>query len=253
MYLSEPEANAITFWGHACAYIDVAGVGIVTDPVFTNRYATIRRRLIPPPPASAYDQTRIVLISHSHHDHLNATTLKRFPADAIILAPAPAARYLLRRGLRARVMAPGDEFAIPGGSIVAVAALHPGGRHSLRPRADGLALGYVIQTSGSTIYYSGDTEYFSGFAEIGARFDPDIALLNINAHLQYPEAALAVADLGMPIVLPIHYGAYDGKSVRHGRRWRGELARALGPTVVPIEVGESYPLLRAGAPAGAAR
>ncbi len=245
MRYAEPKQNAITFWGHACAYIDVGGVGIVTDPVFTNHYATIRRRLIPAPPPQAYDQTRVVLISHSHHDHLNAATLKRFPTRAIILAPAPAVRYLAKHGIQARVMAPGDEFAIPGGSIVAVAALHPGGRHSLRSRADGQALGYVIQTSSSTIYYSGDTEYFAGFAEIGTRYDPDIALLNINAHLHSPEAIIAVADLGMPIVLPIHYGAYNGRSVRYGPQWRGDLERALGPTVVPIEVGESYPILPA--------
>lgn len=253
MISAEPERNAITFWGHACAYIDVAGVGIVTDPVFTNHYATIRRRLVPAPAPEAYDQTRVVLISHSHHDHLSAKTLERFPRDAVILAPAPAVRYLARRGIAARVMAPGDEFAIPGGSIVAVAAYHPGGRHSLKARADGQALGYVIQTSEATIYYSGDTEYFDGLAAIGSRFDPDIALLNINAHLHSPEAIVAVSDLGMPIVLPIHYGAYNGKSVRLGPYWRAELARAIGPTVVPIEVGESFPILPEARQAAIAR
>ncbi|HEY6571789.1 MAG TPA: MBL fold metallo-hydrolase [Candidatus Eisenbacteria bacterium] len=246
MRYSEPERDAITFWGHACAYIDVSGIGIVTDPVFVDRYAAIRRRLIPPPPPEAYDQTRIVLISHAHHDHLNAATLRRFPANSVILAPAPAARYLARRGIRAHVMRPGDKYEIPGGFIVAVQAHHPGGRHSLKARADGQAVGYIIRTALSTIYYSGDTEYFPGFAEIGDRYDPDIALININAHLQSPDAIQAVADLGMPIVLPIHHGAYDGKSVRHGPRWRGELARALGPTVIPIEVGESYPLSNVG-------
>ena len=29
-----PPRDAITFWGHACVYIDVDGVGVVTDPVF---------------------------------------------------------------------------------------------------------------------------------------------------------------------------------------------------------------------------
>ncbi|HEU4724494.1 MAG TPA: MBL fold metallo-hydrolase [Candidatus Eisenbacteria bacterium] len=253
MYAPEPEPNAITFWGHACAYIDVGGVGIVTDPVFTDHYATIRRRLIPAPPASAYDQTDVVLISHAHHDHLNAATLRQFPADAVILAPAPAARYLRQRGIRARVMAPGDEFAIPGGSIVAVAAHHPGGRHSLRARADGRAVGYVIRTPYATIYYSGDTEYFDGFADVGARFDPDIALMNINAHLHSPEAIVAVAELGMPVVIPIHHGAYNGKNFRHGPRWLGELEHALGPTVVPIDVGESYLLPAVARAAEAAR
>jgi L-ascorbate metabolism protein UlaG (beta-lactamase superfamily) len=250
MYSLEPEPNAITFWGHACAYIDLAGLGIVTDPVFTKHYATIRRRLIPAPPPTAYDQTDIVLISHSHHDHLNAKTLKQFPPGAVILAPAPAVRYLRKHDIHARVMAPGDSFAIPGGWIIAVDAYHPGGRLSLRARADGRALGYVIRSAASTIYYSGDTEYFPGFADVGARFDPDIAIMNINAHLHSAEAILAVADLGMPVVLPIHHGAYNGKNVRYGPRWRGELERAFGPNVVPIEVGESY-LLPAVKPAEA--
>jgi L-ascorbate metabolism protein UlaG (beta-lactamase superfamily) len=238
----EPQENAITFWGHACAYIDVDGFGLVTDPVFSPRYATIRRRLIPAPPSSSYDRTRVVLLSHAHHDHLDPATLARFPAEALILAPAPAVRYLKRRGLHARVMRPGMEASFPGGSIVAVASHHPGGRHSLKARADGGALGYVIRTSSSTIYYSGDTEYFSGFSTIGDRFDPDIAIMNINAHLRFPEAASAILDLGMPIVLPIHCGAYGGKSVRHGPRWREELEEALGSIVVPLEVGEAFAL-----------
>ena len=41
----EPHKDAITFWGHACAYIDVGGFGILTDPVFSNRWAIVRHRL----------------------------------------------------------------------------------------------------------------------------------------------------------------------------------------------------------------
>jgi L-ascorbate metabolism protein UlaG (beta-lactamase superfamily) len=238
----EPQENAITFWGHACTYIDVEGFGIVTDPVFSRRYATIRKRLIPAPPPSSYDQTRVVLLSHAHQDHLDPATLERFPSDAMILAPEPAAKYLRKRGIHARVMKPGMEVPFPGGSITAVASHHPGGRLSLKARADGGALGYVIETPSATVYYSGDTEYFPGFSTIGYRYDPDIAIMNINAHLRFPEAAIAVADLGMPIVLPIHWGAYNGKSVRHGPKWREELSEALGPIVVPLEVGEAYAL-----------
>src|SRR5262245_9201527 len=90
----EPAEHAITFWGHACAYVDVAGYGIVTDPVFSERYAVIRRRLVPSPPFSAYDQARLVLISHAHHDHLDPATLARFPKNVLILAPAPAVAFL---------------------------------------------------------------------------------------------------------------------------------------------------------------
>src|SRR5690349_13066814 len=150
----EPPFNAITFWGHACVYIDVGGFGIVTDPVFARRYAVIRRRVIPAPPPESYDQAGLILISHAHHDHLDPSTLARFPKGAVVLAPAPAAAYLRRHGIAARVMRPGSQFQIPGGVVIAVAALHPGGRHSLKARSDGRALGYVIETSSSTIYYS---------------------------------------------------------------------------------------------------
>ncbi len=239
---SEPPANAITFWGHACAYIDIGGFGIVTDPAFSGRWAVLRRRLIPIPPREAYDQTRIVLISHAHQDHLDPKALARFSPETVILAPAPAARYLSRRGIRARVMVPGSEYPIPGGSIIAVAAFHPGGRKSMKARADGRALGYVIRTLGTTIYYSGDTKYFPGFAAVGAEYRPDIVLLNVNRHLHSLDALLAIEDLGAPVVIPSHYGAYSGPSARLALRWRRELIAALGAIMVPLEVGESIPI-----------
>ncbi|TMQ62770.1 MAG: hypothetical protein E6K77_06520 [Candidatus Eisenbacteria bacterium] len=235
----EPSANAITFWGHACAYIDVGGFGIVTDPVFMQRWVVVRHRLIPIPPPEAYDQTQLILISHAHHDHLDPKTLARFSPNAVILAPVPAARYLSRHGIRAHVMSPGSEYRIPGGSVTAVAANHPGGRNAVKPSADGRAVGYVIRTSTVTIYYTGDTKYFPGFATVGAQYRPDIVLLNVNRHLHSTDALLAIADLGAPVVIPAHYGAYSGPSVRLEPRWRGELVQALGSTIVPLEVGES--------------
>ena len=239
---AEPKPDAITFWGHACAYIDVGGFGIVTDPVFSHKYATIRRRLIASPPVDVYDQTRVILISHAHQDHLDPATLARFARNTVILAPYPAARYLQKRGVRAWVMRPGDEYPFPGGTIVAVPAHHPGGRLSLKARADGRAIGYVVQTSAQTIYYTGDTEYFSGFAAVAADFDPDIALLNLNAHLHSGDAVRAIQDLDAPIVVPMHLGAYNGKSERLGPRWTSELVGHLGQQIVPLEVGQSLPL-----------
>lgn len=239
----EPPPNAITFWGHACSYIDIGGFGIVTDPVFAGKWAIIRHRLIPIPPPEAYDQTQVVLISHAHQDHLDPETLARFSPGTVILAPAPAARYLAKRGIRARVMKPGDEYRFPLGSIIAVTACHPGGRLSLKARSDGMALGYVVRTDSVTIYYSGDTKYFPGLAAIGGQYRPTIVLLNVNRHLHSQDALSAIADLGAPIVIPTHYGAYSGPSASLGPRWRAELVGALGPAVVPLEVGESMHIL----------
>jgi L-ascorbate metabolism protein UlaG (beta-lactamase superfamily) len=245
VHYGEPPLDAITFWGHACAYIDVGGYGIVTDPVFSRKYATIRRRLITSPPYSSYDQTRVILISHAHQDHLDPQTLWRFPAKAEILAPAPSAEYLRKHGFKARVMRPGDTYEFPGGTITAVAAHHPGSRMSLKARSDGRAIGYVIRTPSETVYYTGDTEYFSGIRKVGAKYHPDIVLMNLNAHLHSGDAVAAIRDLGVPTVIPIHYGAYNGKMVRLGPQWRAELMDSVGQAVVPLEVGQSYSLTTA--------
>jgi L-ascorbate metabolism protein UlaG (beta-lactamase superfamily) len=139
-------------------------------------------------------------------------------------------------------MVPGDVMLFPGGTITAVAALHPGPRLSLKARADGRALGYVIRTSGRTLYYSGDTEYFPGLADVGHRFHPDVVLLNVNPHLHSRDALAAIADVGAPKVVPMHWGAYDGRSVRLGPGWINELVEALGDRVIRLPVGSSLAL-----------
>jgi L-ascorbate metabolism protein UlaG (beta-lactamase superfamily)/protein tyrosine phosphatase (PTP) superfamily phosphohydrolase (DUF442 family) len=239
---AEPKSDAITFWGHACAYIDVGGFGIVTDPVFSRKYATIRHRLIASPPSDVFDQTRVIVISHAHQDHLDPATLVRFSPETVILAPWPAAGYLRKHGIRAQVMRPGEEYPFPGGTIIAVPAHHPGGRLSLKARSDGRALGYVIRTSRATIYYTGDTRYFPGFATVAADYQPDVVLLNLNAHLHSRDAFLAIEDLDASTVVPMHLGAYDGKSERLGPRWRSELVESLRAQIVPLEVGQSLAL-----------
>lgn len=236
---SEPRSGAVTFWGHACVYIDVGGHGIVTDPVFGRRYSPLHGRRIPSPPPSAYERTRVILISHAHQDHLQPRTLARFPRKAVILCPPPSEKYVRFLGPRVRVMRVGEVHRFSGGTIVAVPADHPGGRYSHTAEADGRALGYVIRTAGATIYYSGDTDYFPGIEAIGNRFQPDLALLNVNAHLRPADALRAAEALGSPPVVPLHLGAYGGTAARRGRRWHREFLELAGPLAMPLQVGES--------------
>ncbi|MGE5179467.1 MAG: MBL fold metallo-hydrolase [Bacteroidota bacterium] len=238
----EPPASAITFWGHASVYIDVDGYGIVTDPVFGARYSPFNGRRIPTPPPEAYDQTRLILISHAHQDHLQPSTIARFSAASTILCPAPSEKYVVGLGPHVRVMRPGDVYEFPGGSVVAVVADHPGGRWSTTPHADGGALGYVIRTAKRTIYYSGDTEYFDGFAKIGAEFKPDVAILNVNAHLKPADALRAEEALGCPRVIASHEGAYGGRAGTKGLRWHDEFLGLAGGLAAPLRVGESVAL-----------
>ncbi len=240
-----PPRDAITFWGHACAYIDAGGFGIVTDPVFDRSLWTRRRRIASPPPAS-YAGAKVVVISHSHDDHLSTETLRTFPKDVVILCPAPAAQYLEDVGRSVRVMKPGDVFEIEGVRIHAVLAHHPGSRWSTHAVADGRALGYVFELPAATIFYSGDTDYFSGFANVAWTFHPDIALLNVNGHLASTDATRAAWAAGAPVVIPIHWGGFKYWVVGGNKhpRDRETLARVLGDRLHVLEVGQSLPIAR---------
>jgi L-ascorbate metabolism protein UlaG (beta-lactamase superfamily) len=200
-----PPRDALTFWGHACCYVDVDGYGIVTDPVFQKGFTIEHRHLAAPPPAS-YRGARLVLVSHAHPDHLDKETLKSFPAECTILCPAPSAPYLKDLPQSVRTLRPGDVVPFPGGCVIAVAARHAGGRRSNSASDDGRALGYVIETPGAVIYYAGDTEYFAGIDSVASAYHPDIALLNMNGHLHGLDAVHAFRATGASRLVPMHFG-----------------------------------------------
>jgi len=235
----EPPQNAITFWGHAAMYIDIDGYGIVTDPVFEPVYAAFHRRFIPSPPHEAFDQTRLVLISHPHNDHLSAKTLKRFSDSAVILCPTRSAKYMDELGQRIITMRPGDTYEFDGGEVIAVAEYHPGYRYSFKAKPDGRALGYVIRTPERTLYYTGDSRYFEVFQQVGTTYKPDVVIMNVNTHLRRQEALRAIRELNPTTVIPAHFGAYRGSNERKTPGYRRELAEMLGSMWVELAVGES--------------
>jgi L-ascorbate metabolism protein UlaG (beta-lactamase superfamily) len=245
---AEPKADHITFWGHACSYIDIDGVGILTDPVFEKNLWN-RRRIVGAPPTEIARRARVILISHAHNDHFSPSTIKAVAGDAIVLAPSPVANSLSDEGVRVREMKPGDELEMDGVRFVAVAAHHPGERWSLDAKADGRALGWVIITPAVTIFYSGDTDYCSSFRQVGQSYAPDIAILNVNGHLKPPDTARAARDTGAHIVIPAHWGAYKYYVLGGNKRPHGEqdLRRLLGDRLHVLNVGESISIAPGGA------
>jgi len=226
----DPDDNTITFWGHACVYIDVDGYGIVTDPVF-QKTTDWRRRKVPAPPPSSYADAGLILVSHGHNDHLSRKTIRTFPETATLLCSRGCAKYLDEDDdiqQEVIVMDIGDEFEYPGGKVVAVAAHHTGGRFGIRPAHDGRALGFIVYTPQSVIYYTGDTNYWDGIDKIGEKYRPDIAIVNVNGHL----------------LIPAHFGAY-------GYLWFGQrktprnydkVDTVLEPVLLFLKLGESTPL-----------
>jgi L-ascorbate metabolism protein UlaG (beta-lactamase superfamily) len=239
---SDPADNTITFWGHACFYIDVDGYGIVTDPVF-QKTTDWRRRRVPGPPSSSYANTGLILVSHGHNDHLSRNTIRTFPETATILCSRGCAKYFDDGDVpqEVNVMNIGDEFEYPGGKVVAVAAHHTGGRFGFFADHDGRALGFIVYTPQSVIYYTGDTNYWDGIDEIGDTYRPDISVVNVNGHLHSSDAIQAILATKSPVVIPSHFGAY-------GYLWIGEqkvprnyekIETILEPVLLFLKLGES--------------
>jgi L-ascorbate metabolism protein UlaG (beta-lactamase superfamily) len=240
--LRVPPPNSLTFWGHASVFLDLDGFGIVTDPVFEGWYSPLSKRKIPVPPEPALARIRLVLITHAHRDHLSPETLSRLPSTATILCPEPAAGELGRLESEVVAMRPGDSRSFAGGSVTAVLADHPGGRYSLDAEPDGRALGYVVTVPRGILYFSGDTRYFAGLKTIGSRHRPDVAVLNINAHLNSDHAVRAIEDIGARVVVPVHFGAYTGRNDSRSREWLREIQARLPERLMMVDVGESIPL-----------
>jgi len=84
----------VTFVGHATVLIQVAGINIITDPIWSDRasmfsFAGPKRVTDPGVNFEALPPIGVVLISHNHYDHLDLQTLRRIDAldKARVLVP----------------------------------------------------------------------------------------------------------------------------------------------------------------------
>ncbi|WP_338554836.1 MBL fold metallo-hydrolase [Paenibacillus sp. KS-LC4] len=91
---------SVTWVGHSTFLIQMAGLNIVTDPVWSGNMA-FEKRLAPPGiPISDMPPVDVVLISHSHYDHLNINSLRKLGGGKQILVPAGLASKLKLKGFR---------------------------------------------------------------------------------------------------------------------------------------------------------
>ena len=218
----------VTFIGHATVLIQIAGLNVLTDPIWAKRASPLSwagpPRFAPPgldldelPPIDA------VVVSHNHYDHLSVSTLRELTRRGVplVLAPLGNKELLDRRGIAgARDLDWWETHRIDDGvSITCVPAQHFSGR-GLSDRMATLWGGFVIETPDGVVYYAGDTGVGPHFAQVRERFGPPrLAVLPIGAyrpawfmqpvHVDPREAAEAHLTLGARTSLAGHYGCFE--------------------------------------------
>jgi L-ascorbate metabolism protein UlaG (beta-lactamase superfamily) len=219
---------AVTFVNHATFVIQTGGVGILTDPIWSERASPFRRtgpRRARKPGVTFDDLPKIdlILLSHNHYDHLDRATLSRLQKafSPGILVAAGDARLVGPLGFRdLRELDWWDQTTTSNGlKITFVPAQHTSAR-GLFDRHRSLWGGYVIENRGRRIYFSGDTGYSTHFSDIKMRLgSPDIAMLAIGAyeprwfmqpiHMNPAEAVRAHGDLAAKHSIGMHFGTFQ--------------------------------------------
>lgn len=221
--------NFRIFWlGHSTTLIQFKNINIMFDPNL-NEYAGIssfagRKRLIETPVRiEELPHIDVVLVSHSHYDHLDKKTVigleRRF--SPFFFVPLEMGRLLRSWGVKNILELDWWQYVeYKGIKISCVPAVHFSNR-SFHDRDRMLWSGWYVEelNSGKKVYYSGDTAYGEHFKEIGDRLGaPDIAILPVGAyeprwfmklaHVNPEEAIQAFIDLKAKEFLGVHWGTF---------------------------------------------
>ncbi len=190
----------LTYFGHSCFLVEVAGARIVLDPYFSeNPHGVVDPAAVP---------CDFVLCTHAHEDHTcDALELSR-RHQATIVAPFELADYFAAQGATTIDLMPGGGISLPWGRLDMTPAIHssslelPGGLN----QPMGVASGYLLRAGGRSLYHAGDTALFGDMRLIG-RHGLDVALLPIgDRYTMGPADALeAIALLQPKLTVPMHY------------------------------------------------
>jgi L-ascorbate metabolism protein UlaG (beta-lactamase superfamily) len=210
----------ITFVNHSTFLIQVDGVNILTDPVWSGRvspFSWIGPKRMRPPGISLEQLPRIhiVLLTHNHYDHLDLATMRvLFGAHhPQIVLPLGVKKFLDDNHVSGSVEVDWWEEVQPAGiKIRAVPAQHFSGR-GLLDRDATLWCGYVIKTMAGTLYFAGDTGYHPGiFKEIGDKLGPfAISFLPIGAYK--PDWFMAPIHVSPEESVKIHLDTRSSRSI----------------------------------------
>ena len=225
---------SVTPVGHSTFLIQMDGVNILTDPIWSERCSPLswigpKRYRVPGIRFEDLPPIDLALISHNHYDHLDIPTLKRLAKKGTPRSIVPLGNLDLVRDAGIISVDELDWWQSvrldQGITITLVPAQHFSSR-GLWDRNKTLWGGFVISGPSGNVYYSGDTGYGPHFREIARRFSPiRVALLPIApfrppqaqeqtpgyrsvVHMGPKEAVLAHLDLNPQVSIAAHFQVF---------------------------------------------
>jgi L-ascorbate metabolism protein UlaG (beta-lactamase superfamily) len=243
----------VTFINHATTLVQLDGVNILTDPIYSRRCSPVDfagPERVRPPGIRFEELPRIdgVVLSHNHYDHLDLPTLRRLARawpSMRIFGGLGTRTLLARHGLEATELDWWEAVELDGLTVRSVPSQHFSNR-GLGDSNNTLWSAWSLESEGGRVYFAGDTGYGPHFKEAGDRLGPyRLAILPIGAfrpewfmgpvHQSPAQAVQSVLDLRASMAVPIHYGTFaladDGEDEP-----LEALAQALATTPAPFVV-----------------
>jgi len=244
---------AATWIGHSTVLLQFGGLNILTDPIFSQRAFPVQwvgpRRIMDPALAiDALPPLDVVLLSHTHYDHLDRLTVRQIgrahPRATWVTALGVGA-YIREWGVREVVELDWWKTAAVGAlRVTGTPARHFSARR-IGDRNKTLWSGFAFELNGTRALFAGDTAYHPEFGEVSARHGPfDLVMIPIGAydprwfmHVVHtdPEEAVQIyqdltaphAGAPLPLMLGLHWGTFrltdeamDEPPRRTAERWR---------------------------------
>ena len=224
-----PESGLrVTWMGHSTTLIEIDGLRILVDPVWSERaspfsWAGPARFYAPPIALDELPPIDAVVISHDHYDHLDHETIQELASKSIRwLVPLGVGAHLEFWGVSGNAIQELDwweEVEIKGVRIVATPSRHFSGRSVLLLDQNAtLWAGWAFVGPTRRVFYSGDTALHPEFVAIGERLGPfDLTLMECGAydqlwsdvHLGPEQAVLAHRLVRGQVMVPVHWGLFD--------------------------------------------
>ena len=225
LHHADPDTIQITWIGHDTFLIQVAGINILTDPMFSERaspFSFMGPKRIVPPPLRQDDLPPIqaTIISHNHYDHLDAATIAKLGNTVKFFVPLGMSNWFREMGLDNVTELDWWQSASLGPiRFHCVPAQH----FSMRTPFDAnktLWSGWVLATPVGSIFFAGDTGYSPDFKKIGQRLGPmRLSLIPIGGymprwfmkpmHLNPLEAVLVHQDVQSQQSIGMHWGTFN--------------------------------------------
>jgi N-acyl-phosphatidylethanolamine-hydrolysing phospholipase D len=240
--IGQKQDPAITWIGHSTMLVQMGGLNILTDPVFSERASPVQfagPKRYQPPGIALKDLPRIdlVLLSHNHYDHLDTASVKALNAQTggapLFIVPLGVKKWFAAEGItKVQQMDWWDKTAVKTANGEVQVHFTPVQHWSARNLGDRRATlwgGYAVLANDFHMYFSGDLgysrdlidtqKYFASMQTeaLGGGFD--MALIAVGAyeprwfmkeqHVNPEEAVQIHLDLQAKRSIGIHWGTFD--------------------------------------------